>query len=132
MTAWTYHNISKEVENQIFKYNWIFKHLCIYKQPTLTKQWKYNTFVQILYIYFRYTGRLFLGCTLFVTQCNIIRASYETKNKRLSFRKIHRKICVRDMNFLAARHPFYVILCCFLCLLPSFSQLTYLLNEPCG
>ena len=27
----------------------------MYKRPTLTKQWNYNIFVQILYSYFRYT-----------------------------------------------------------------------------
>ena len=44
--------------------------------------------MQILYSYFRYTGRLFFGCALFVARCNIIRASWETKNKqRLSHRK---------------------------------------------
>ena len=50
MAPWTYHDISKEVENHIFKHNWLFQHLCMYKQPTLTKQLKYNIFVQILAI----------------------------------------------------------------------------------
>ena len=47
----------------------MFRHKCMYKQPTLTKYWNYNIFVQILYSYFRYTGRLFLGCALFVARC---------------------------------------------------------------
>ena len=46
--------------------------------------------------------------------------------------KIYRKICVRGINLLIALPPFYVILCCFLCLLPSPSQVTYLLNGPYG
>ena len=46
--------------------------------------------------------------------------------------KIYRKICVRGINFLTALPPFYGILCCFLCLVPSPSQVTYLLNGPYG
>ena len=46
--------------------------------------------------------------------------------------KIYRKICVRGIKLLIALPPFYVILCCFLCLLPSPSQVTYLLNGPYG
>ena len=59
----------------------------MYTKRTLTKQWKYNILVQILYSYFRYTARLFLGCALFVARCNIIKASCETKKERLSFRE---------------------------------------------
>ena len=36
MAALAYHVILTEVENHIFKHNWIL-HLCIYKQPTSTK-----------------------------------------------------------------------------------------------
>ena len=46
--------------------------------------------------------------------------------------KIYRKICVKGINFLTELPPFYVIFCCFLCLLPSPSQVTYLLNGPYG
>ena len=46
--------------------------------------------------------------------------------------KIYGKTGVRGINFLTAFTPFYVILCCFLCLLPSPSQVTYLLNGPYG
>ena len=41
MAAWTYHVISTEVENHILKHDWLITHLCMHKQPTLTKQWKY-------------------------------------------------------------------------------------------
>ena len=87
MAASAYHVILKEVENQIFRHSWVFRHICVCKQPTLTKQWNYNIFVQILYSYFRYTGRLFLGYALFVARCNTIRTSWETKKERLSYRK---------------------------------------------
>ena len=58
------------------------------KQPTLTKWWDCNIFVQIVHRYFRYTCRLFLVCTLFVACCSIITASWKTKKEwRLSYRK---------------------------------------------
>ena len=47
-------------------------------------------------------------------------------------KKIYREICVKGINFLTALTPFYVILCCFLCLLPSPSQVTFLLNGTHG
>ena len=40
-------------------------------------------------IYFRYTGMLFLGCALFVALCNIIRASWEIKKEKLTYRKMY-------------------------------------------
>ena len=45
MAASAYHVISVEVENHIFKHNLIFRHLCIYKRPTLTMYWNYNNFI---------------------------------------------------------------------------------------
>ena len=39
-------------------------------------------------------------------------------------RKVHKIICVRDITFLTARPLFYVIFCCFPCLLPPPPQLT--------
>ena len=37
MAASAYHVVEKEVENQIFRPNWIFSHKCVYKQPKLKK-----------------------------------------------------------------------------------------------
>ena len=45
-------------------------------------------------------------------------------------KKVHRRVCVWDITFLTARPPFYVILCCFLRLLPPPSQVTNLINGP--
>ena len=41
--------ISKDVENQIFRLNWIFRGTFMSEQPTLTKYWNHhNIFVQIV------------------------------------------------------------------------------------
>ena len=63
--------------------------------------------MQIWCSLFRYTGKLFFGCALFVAHSNIIRASWETTTERLRCRKMHSRICVRNITFLTARPPFY-------------------------
>ena len=116
------------VENHIFKHNWIFRHFCIYKQPTLTKQWNFNVFVQILCSYFRYTGRLFFGYAPFVPHRNTIRISWETKKERLSYRKT----CIEEFVWgisLFWLHAFLSMsFCCFLLLLSPPSQVRHLRN----
>ena len=52
MTASAYHVILTEVENHSFKQNSFFRHLCICKQPTLTKQWIYDISVIFLNIFY--------------------------------------------------------------------------------
>ena len=86
----------------------------------------------MLYSYFRYTGRLFLGCTLFFARCNIIRPSCESKKERLSCRK-------NTQKNLCERHHFFDCIPSFLCyfLLLSWSTpfpslVTYLLNVSYG
>ena len=107
MATSPYHVISKEVKNRIFRQNWISRHTCMYRQLTLTELESYNIFVQIWCSLFRYTGKLFFGCALFVAHSNIIRASWETTTERLRCRKMHSRICVRNITFLTARPPFY-------------------------
>ena len=104
-----------------------FRHT-LHKQPTLTKWWNYNIFVQILYSYFRYTCRLFLVC-LFLLLTVILSGLYEKprRNKDWVTEKVQIKICVNDITFLIARPLFYVTFCCFL-RLPS--PVIYLLNGP--
>ena len=53
-----------------------FQAYVLYKQHKLTRQWNYNIFlayfaycILLLYIYFRYAGRLFLGYALFNARC---------------------------------------------------------------
>ena len=113
---------------KITSLSWVFRHFCIYKQPTFTKQWSFNIFVQILYSYFRYTGRLFLGCALFVAGCNTIRTSWETKKERLSYRKKYIKEFVWGISFFWIHALLSMSLSCFLCLLPLPSQAMQLWN----
>ena len=125
MAASAYRVISKEKENQIFRHNWIFRHTCVYKQSTLTKWWNYDMFVQIWYTYFRYTGRLFLGCCR-----KIVTGLWETKKeKRLSYRRKYTEEFVwgtslfwlhalLSISFFVALFVYY------------FFQLTYLLDGP--
>ena len=118
------HVILKEVEKHIFKHNLIFRHTCMYKQPTLTKQWNVAIFLQIWCSYFRHTGRLFLGCALRLVCCNIIRTSWETKKERLGYRKKYIEEFVWGTSFFLTARPslFYVIFCCFLSLLSHFPK----------
>ena len=51
-------SISKKLKNRIFRNNFIFRHICMYKQPILTQQWNFKTSMQILSSYLRYTDRL--------------------------------------------------------------------------
>ena len=101
----------------------------MYKQLTLTKQIKY-IFVQILYSYFRYTGRLFLGYAVFVAHCNTIRTSWETKKERLSYRKKYIEEFVWGISLFWLHALLSMSFCCFLCLLPPTFQVTYSRNGP--
>ena len=46
-----------------------------------------------------------------------------------SQKKVHRKTCVRDINFLDARPTSYVISCCIFRLLPPFRLLRFYTKE---
>ena len=65
-----FHVISKEVENRIFRYNNIFRHTCIDKQPI---------FVQIFFSYLRYTDRLFDALFLLLA---VILSEFHEKPRR--------------------------------------------------
>ena len=76
--------------------------------------------MEIVYSYFRYTARFFLGCAFFVTWCDIIRAWYETKKEKLSYRKKYVKEFVWGTSLFwlhtllsTAHPPFYVIFIAF-------------------
>ena len=48
MATLAYQVVSKEVQNQMIRHKWIFRHTCMYKQSTLTKEWNCNIFVQVI------------------------------------------------------------------------------------
>ena len=59
---------------------------------------------------FRYTGRLFLGCALFLARCNTMNFMRKSEGKIELQKKVHRGICVRDITFLNASYPFHALL----------------------
>ena len=46
-------------------------------------------------------------------------------------KKVHKRICVRDITFLVAHPPSYVLFCRFFPLFPPPFQVTYLLKDLC-
>ena len=68
--------------------------------------------------YFRYTGRLFLGCAIFVAKFNFIRAFLHTEGIKIELQK---KFTQKN---LCAGYPFFdctpLIFCCSFHLLPPF------------
>ena len=98
--------------------------LCIYKQPILThyfvnmgwqRGWiglNYDIIVHILYSYLRYTDRLL---DLFFLLLAVILSEFHEKPRRkdLVAEKVHRRICGRNITFLAARPSSYIIFVVF-------------------
>ena len=84
--------------------------------------------MQILYSYFRYTGRLFLGYALFVARCNTIRTSWETKKERLSYRKKCIEGFVWGISLFWLHALLSMSFCCFLRLHLPPSQVTHFRN----
>ena len=117
-----------EVENHIFKTIEFLDISAFINNPHWHSSGNLIFFVQILYSYFRYTGRLFLGCALFVAGCNTIRTSWETKKERLSYRKKYIKEFVWGISFFWIHALLSMSLSCFLCLLPLPSQAMQLWN----
>ena len=109
----------KEIENHIIRHRWIYRHTFIYRY-TNNPHWQISW---MLYNYLRYTRRLFLLLPV------ILYSFMRKQGGKIELqKKAQRRICVRNITFLTTRHPFYVIFCCFLRLLPLASQVSYLLN----
>ena len=124
MAASAYHFISKETENRVFRNNCIFRHTLIYKQPILTKKGNYNNFLQILHSYLRYIDRIL--DVFFFLLAVILSELYQSSKKKTDLqKKLHRRICVRDITFLAARPLSYVIFR----LLPNFRLLRFYVEK---
>ena len=67
-----------------------------------------------MYSYFRYTGRLFLGCPLFAFHCKTIRGSSKTKKERLSYRKKYIEVFVWVISLLWLHALLCIPFRCFL------------------
>ena len=87
MAASAYHLISNEVEYSFFRHNLIFRHACMYKEPKMTKQWNYCTFVQMLYSHLRYTV-FFLLLALILSELHENSRRKDLKSYR---KKVHQK-----------------------------------------
>ena len=86
MAASAYHVISKEIKNRCFRQTRIFKHIYMYKQPILTKCCGIITILSKYYIVI--SDKLIDTWLCFpVARWNIIKASWESKKKKLSYRK---------------------------------------------
>ena len=84
--------------------------------------------MHISYSYLRYADMLldvFSSCSLYYYQSFM--RNQETKTELQ--KKVHRRICVRDITFLAPHPSHFLSLFFFFCLLPSPTQVTYLLND---
>ena len=127
MAAWTYHFLSKEVENHILKHNWLSTHLCMHKQPILTNQCKYFC-ATISYIVVSDTLVGFFLDVFFLMLAIILPDFHVNLKRKDSVSEKRNRICVSEKTFLTTCPPFYVRLCCCLRLLPSASRVTYLLN----
>ena len=112
MVVSAYHVISMEVENSPSDtIEFLDTHVCI-NNP----HWQSSGTIVFLCKYYIVISNTLIGWrVLFVARCNIIRASWETKKERLTYRKkVHRRrICVRNITFLAAYPSFYVIFAAF-------------------
>ena len=117
MAASRYPVVSKEEEIQIFRHNWSFRHACVYKQSTLAKKWKCNIFVKIWYSYFRYTGRHFLGCGIFLA-VTLLHLYEKRRRNKATEQSTQKNLC--------KGHPFFDCTCSFLChFLFSYSFTTF-------
>ena len=76
---------------------------------------------------------LFLAFSLVCSFCCLLKYYQDFSRNQEEIKielqkKVHRRICVRDITFSTAHPPFYVMFYCFFIYSPS--QVTYLLNGP--
>ena len=130
MAASAYHVISKEVKNYVMIHNWIFRQTCCINNP----HWQFSGIMIFLCKRYILISETLVGSfldVLFLLLAAILSGFYDQDGIKIELlKKVHRKICERDITFWTARPPFYVTFCCSLHLLPSPSQVTYLLNGP--
>ena len=98
MAAWTYHVTSKEVENHIFKHDWLITHLCMHKQLTFTKQWKYFC-ANISYIVTSDTLLASFWDVFFLTLALTFSEFHVNPRRKDSVPEKRYRICVSDETF---------------------------------
>ena len=112
MTASACHVISKEVVNRIVRHNPILDtHVCINKP-----YWQSIGVIVILCEYYTVISDKLIGSWMCFSCCSLFYWQSILRNQegKIELQKIvHRRICVRDITFLSARRPYYVIFCCF-------------------
>ena len=79
--------------------------------------------MQIWYIYLRYTDMLLDVFSLLLARYQSLMRNEKGKIKLQ--KKVHRRIYVRDISFLAALPPSYVVFCPFFRLLSPFLLLRF-------
>ena len=108
--AWTYHVILKEVENHIFKHNWVFRHLLCINNP----HWQSSGNTIFLCKYIVISDTLigsFFDVLFWLLVVILSELHLKSRRKDWDSEKIHRRICVRDIHFLTApllSMPFFV------------------------
>ena len=129
MAASVYLVISKEVKNHIMIHNWIFRHTCCLNNP----HWKISGIIIFLCKHYILISDTLVVDGLFLLLSVILSGIYENQEGITTelLKKVHRRICERGITFSTARSPFYLTFCCFLHLLSSPFQVTYLLDGPC-
>ena len=109
--------MSKEVKNHIFRCNWIFRHTICINNP----HWQSGGIIIFLCKYFIVISDILLGTFLHVLflMLAVILQGYLRNQEGIRIelqKKVHERICVRDITFFTARPPFYVTFYPFLCL----------------
>ena len=106
MVASVYHDISKEVENRIFRHNCIFRHTCIYKQSILVVEWNYSS------------GIIICSCKFCVVILDTWKGSWMFYFLFFFVRNQEEKIELQQkstMKNLCAEHHFFGSTYCSLC-----------------
>ena len=129
MAASAYHVISTEVENHIFKPIEFFDTSAFINN----QHWQRSGILIFLCNYCIVISETlvgFLGCALFVAPCNTIRTSWETNKEILSYRQTYIEEFALGISLFWMHALLSMSFCCFLRLLPPFSQVMPLQNDP--
>ena len=126
MAPSSYHVMSNKIENYLFKHSIIFRH-------TYKPHWqsceimiffcKYDIFIWYFWydIFLKYLFQIYWQAP----SCSLQYQSFmRNQERKIGLqKKVHRRICAKDITFLTASPPlFYVISCCFLRFLSPVSK----------